>query len=87
MAYCTQAEVQTRISAADLLRLADQDGDGVHETIVRSGDTAWFAGYAPYRNPRIAFAVVVEYAQASGGATCGPIARHIVRLCRQRGYL
>jgi len=68
-------------------RRIDRDGDGRKETIVRAGDTAWFAGFAPYRNPRIAFAVMVEYAQAGGGATCGPIARQIVHLCRRRGYL
>ncbi len=50
--------------------------------IVRSGDTAWFAGFAPYRNPRIAFAVMVEYSDKGGGPTCGPIARQVVRTCR-----
>ncbi|HUU22107.1 MAG TPA: penicillin-binding transpeptidase domain-containing protein [Phycisphaerae bacterium] len=87
-AYDPEIEICGKTGTAQTpARRIDQDGDGVQETIVRSGDTAWFAGYAPYRNPRIAFAVVVEYAQAGGGATCGPIARHIVRLCRQRGYL
>ena len=50
--------------------------------IVRSGDTAWFAGFAPYRSPRIAFAVMVEYSDKGGGPTCGPIARQVVRTCR-----
>jgi len=68
-------------------RRADTDGDGRPDTIVRVGDTAWFVGFAPARKPRIAFAVVVEYSQAGGGETCGPIARKIVQLCRQKGYL
>ncbi len=55
--------------------------------VVRSGDTLWFAGFAPYGNPQIAFAVVVEYGGGGGASTCGPIARRIVHLCRGFGYL
>ena len=71
-------------------RRVDSNGDGridARDRVVRSGDTAWFAGFAPYRKPRIAFAVVVEYAQGGGGKVCGPIARDVVRICRRRGYL
>ena len=58
-------------------------------TVIRSGDTAWFAGYAPYRNPQIAFAVVIEYVEkgGSGGRTAGPIARKVVAACKARGYI
>jgi len=55
--------------------------------VVRGGDTLWFAGFAPYGNPQIAFAVVVEYGSGGGASTCGPIARRIVHLCRGFGYL
>ncbi len=68
----------------------DSDGDGTLDRrgpVVCSGDTAWFAGFAPYRNPRIAFAVVVEYSDTGGGPTCGPIARRVVGLCRAFGYM
>ncbi|KPK86050.1 MAG: hypothetical protein AMJ81_02170 [Phycisphaerae bacterium SM23_33] len=68
----------------------DDDGDGRIDRwgeIVRVGNTAWFAGYAPYRNPRIAFAIVVEYSPVSGGPTCAPIARKILQDCRELGYL
>ena len=68
----------------------DSDGDGTLDRwgpVVCEGDTAWFAGFAPYRNPRIAFAVVVEYSQTGGGATCGPIAKQVVSLCRDFGYM
>lgn len=37
---------------------------------------AWFAGYAPYRDPRIALAVIVEYG-GGGGHTAGPVARAV----------
>lgn len=54
----------------------------VEGRIVRQGDTAWFAGYAPYRNPQIAFAVMIEYA-GSGSANAGPVARELIRIWRQ----
>ncbi|MCS7063788.1 MAG: penicillin-binding protein 2 [Methylacidiphilales bacterium] len=38
---------------------------------------AWLVGYAPYDNPRYAFAVVVEGGE-SGGRTAGPIVRKIM---------
>ncbi len=68
----------------------DTDGDGRLDAwgpVVCTGDTAWFTGFAPYRNPRIAFAVVVEYSDTGGGQTCGPIAREVVRICRAFGYM
>ena len=48
---------------------------------------AWFAGFAPYKNPQVAFAVVVERVSTSGGYTCGPIARAAVRACKEMGYI
>jgi penicillin-binding protein 2 len=68
----------------------DDDGDGLPDRwgqVLASVDTAWFAGFAPYRWPKIAFVVMVEYSDAGGGATCGPIARQLVRICRAFGYL
>ena len=41
-------------------------------------DHAWFAGYAPADNPRIAFAVVVEHG-GHGGTTAAPIARKVLK--------
>ena len=40
------------------------------------GDHAWFAGFAPYENPEIAFAVVIEHG-GYGGAVAGPVAKAI----------
>ncbi len=58
------------------------------DRIVRSGDTAWFVGFAPHNNPRIALAVTVEYVTTGGGGSnAGPIGREIVRLCQEMGYL
>jgi penicillin-binding protein 2 len=49
---------------------------------------SWFAGFAPYRDPRLTVAVIVEYG-GSGGRTAGPVARavfDILQHCPQ-GYL
>jgi len=40
-------------------------------------DHAWFVGYAPAEDPRIAFAVVVEHG-GHGGTTAAPIARKVL---------
>jgi penicillin-binding protein 2 len=61
----------------------DQD-----DQIVRSGDTAWFVGFAPRDNPQIALAVTVEYIGAGGGgANAAPIGLEIIRLCQKMGYI
>jgi penicillin-binding protein 2 len=58
------------------------------DPVVAAGDMVWFAGYAPRRNPRIAFAILMEYVSAgSGGSVCGPMAKQLVRVCRDKGYL
>lgn len=38
---------------------------------------AWFVGYAPYENPKIAFAVLVENA-GHGGSVAAPIAKKVI---------
>jgi penicillin-binding protein 2 len=47
---------------------------------------AWFIGYAPSHNPKIAFAVLVEYG-GSGGPSAGTIAHHIIDACVEHGYV
>lgn len=64
----------------------DGDGDGTRETLVADGDHAWFAGFAPYRNPQIAFAVILEY-EGSGGKNAAPVAKEALHICREYGYL
>jgi len=43
-------------------------------------DHAWFIGFAPYENPEIAVAVVVDQG-GSGSAVAAPVARAIVEAC------
>lgn len=45
-------------------------------------DHAWFAGFAPYDDPEIAFVVLIEHGGGHGGDQAGPVALAIVE-----GYL
>lgn len=47
---------------------------------------AWFIGFAPANDPKIAFAVMVQYG-GGGGATAGPIAARVLDACIKHGYL
>lgn len=47
---------------------------------------AWFIGFAPADNPKVAFAVMVEYG-GSGGHAAGIIARNVLDACIEHGYL
>lgn len=40
---------------------------------------AWFVGFAPAYEPKIAFAMVIEDSQGTGGEVAAPLARNIVR--------
>ena len=44
----------------------------------RHRDHAWFMGFAPFDDPRIAFAVLVEHG-GHGGSAAAPVAAAIVR--------
>jgi penicillin-binding protein 2 len=59
---------------------------GTAETGGTKGDHAWFAGYVPAREPRIAFVVVLEHA-GSGGRVAGPVARQLVEAMLELGVL
>ena len=47
---------------------------------------SWFIGFAPAENPKIAFAVMLEYG-GSGGAGAGLIAKGLIEKCIERDYL
>jgi len=47
---------------------------------------AWFIGFAPARNPTVAWAVVLEYG-GSGGHDAAPIANALLDACIKHGYL
>jgi penicillin-binding protein 2 len=59
---------------------------GTAEVGGRLPDHAWFAGYVPADEPRVAFAVVIEHG-GSGGKVAGPVARDFVKLLLELGVI
>ncbi len=47
---------------------------------------AWYMGFAPRENPKIAFVVLVEYG-GSGGITAAAVAHDVLAACVKHGYL
>ncbi len=58
------------------ITVAGKTGTAENET---NKDHAWFAGFAPAENPKIAVAVILEYDGGAGGINAAPIARDIMR--------
>ena len=52
---------------------------GTAETNIAGRTHAWFVGYAPADNPRVAVAVVFENSTGMGGDLAAPVAREIIR--------
>ena len=59
---------------------------GTAETSGDKGDHAWFAGYAPVDQPRVAFVIFLENG-GSGGQQAAPLARQLLIELAQCGYL
>ena len=57
------------------ITVAGKTGTAENET---DKDHAWFVGYAPAENPKIAVAVILEYDGNTGGKNAAPIARNIM---------
>lgn len=58
------------------ISVAGKTGTAENET---DKDHAWFVGYAPADNPKIAVAVILEYDGGAGGTNAAPIARNVMR--------
>ena len=59
---------------------------GTAEVSGEKPDHAWFAGYVPADQPRIAFVVVLEHG-GSGGRAAGPVARRLVESMLELGVV
>jgi penicillin-binding protein 2 len=59
---------------------------GTAETGGDQASHAWFAGYAPADEPRVAFVVVLEHA-GDAATTAGPVAKRLVLRMEQLGLL
>lgn len=58
------------------ITVAGKTGTAENET---KNDHAWFVGFAPAENPKIAVAVILEYDGGAGGKNAAPIARDIMK--------
>ncbi len=59
---------------------------GTAETGGGRGDHAWFAGYVPAEQPKLAFVVVLEHA-GDGATAAGPVAKRLVLKMQLLGML
>jgi penicillin-binding protein 2 len=72
--------------------VSEQNPDGLlkwYRGFGKEGKTlshAWFIGFAPYDNPKVALAVMVEYG-GSGGYAAGSVADGVITACLKHGYL
>ncbi|WLD59002.1 penicillin-binding protein 2 [Salinispirillum sp. LH 10-3-1] len=69
-------EIAGKTGTAQVFSIEDFEEFDSEQTAERLRDHAWFMGYAPYNDPQIAVAVIVENG-ASGGGIAGPVARKI----------
>ncbi len=63
------------------INVAGKTGTAENELTVNGANKehAWFIGFAPADNPKIAVAVIVEYSGGSGGSVSAPIAGKIMK--------
>lgn len=69
-----------KTGTAQVVEMAQDDEEEIsgEEQLRRHKDHAWFMGYAPYDNPKIAIAVFVEHG-GHGGSDAAPVAAAVIR--------
>ena len=79
------AEGTGRAAAVPGMRICAKTGTATVQDIHnrKTGQTTWFASFAPYGAPRYAVVVMVEDG-ASGGVTCAPIAGKVYKAILDR---
>ena len=70
-------EMAGKTGTAQVVRQSLEDLKGEKDTPWRFRDHAWFAAFAPYNDPEIAIAVLVEHG-GHGSSTAAPIARQAI---------
>ncbi len=78
-------EQGTAHATVDLAAVSIAGKTGTAETGPGKPEHAWFVGYAPADQPRVAFVVVVEHA-GNADTAAGPVAQHLVERMAQLGY-
>jgi penicillin-binding protein 2 len=74
-------KVAGKTGTAQVVKMSQDDDKATSvkkELLRRYKDHAWFMGYAPYENPKIAIAVFVEHG-GHGGSDAAPVAAAIIR--------
>jgi penicillin-binding protein 2 len=74
-----------KTGTAQVVAMAQDDEEEENATpeLDRHKDHAWFMGYAPYDDPKVAFAIFVEHG-GHGGSDAAPVANAIVRKLAQQ---
>ena len=72
--------VAGKTGTAQVVKILRNEKKGLSkdELLRRHRDHAWFMGYAPYDDPKIAIAVFVEHG-GHGGSSAGPVAAAIIK--------
>jgi penicillin-binding protein 2 len=78
-------EQGTAHATVDLAAVSIAGKTGTAETGPGKPEHAWFVGYAPADQPRVAFVVVIEHA-GNADTAAGPVAQHFVERLSQLGY-
>lgn len=75
-----QIKVAGKTGTAQVVRLkkGPKSEEDEEEILYKHRDHAWFVGYAPFENPEIAVAVIVEHG-GHGGSAAAPIVRKIIQ--------
>ena len=71
-------EVAGKTGTAQVIRMAEIEEKNDEEIPYEFRDHAWFAAFAPYENPMIAVAVLVEHG-GHGGSAAAPIAGKLIK--------
>ena len=71
-------EVAGKTGTAQVIRMAEIEEKNDEEIPYEFRDHAWFAAFAPYENPMIAVAVLVEHG-GHGGSVAAPIAGKLIK--------
>ncbi len=70
-------EMAGKTGTAQVIKQSLEDLKSKKEIPWRFRDHAWFAAFAPYNDPKIAIAILIEHG-GHGGSTAAPIARQVI---------
>lgn len=73
----TNFHVAGKSGTAQVFSLKENQTYNAGNLVKELHDHAWFIGYAPYENPKMVVAVILENA-GGGGSNAGPVVRSIM---------